>query len=156
MSNLTYSTTTGKFSTVFDVLRGWPNGGAVEESYAVTSGATVAEGTFVVLGTAGTVAVPSSVVTAAITLRLVIQGSDQSDAKFVGKVVTLRGPVTIKSEKFLTGATAITKGALLAVSKETGSQGYLINQATTGYTTAAVIGVCEDITADYVVAALNF
>jgi hypothetical protein len=122
MSNLTYSVATGKYSVNFDVLRGWPNGGAIEDSFVVASGKTVTEGQFVVLG--GTAAAPTVDVGAAVlvtspALRVVIQGNDQFDAKFVGKASTLRGKVTIKTEKFVptsvAGVTAYVPGVPLTV-----------------------------------------
>lgn len=124
MSNLT--------STVkFDVLRGWPWGGAIEESFVPASGKTYSEGVLVSIDSSGNAAdVPSAVqpwgagTGQPVMLRMVIQGNDQFDGSFVGKAVTLRGEFTVKTEKY-TG-TIPAKGAYVTWDPSTsGKVGWL-------------------------------
>lgn len=106
-------------TVLFDVVRGWPDGAAVEECFPPTSGSTVLEGELVVLAADGTVDVPASIATEGGTTRtrlyLVIQGNDQSDANYVGKVVCLRGNLTIETEKFVGAIGNYTVGELVTV-----------------------------------------
>lgn len=162
-------------SVKFDVLRGWPNGGAVAESYPVASTKTVLEGQFVVVG--GTANAPSVDVGAAAlvtskSIRLVIQGNDKataSDGFFTGKAVTLRGSVTIQTEKFVpttvSGVTTYVPGNALTIVGGAGIYaGFLCSNsdctAGTGLTanlsTGTVVGYVEsyDATNGILVAAL--
>jgi hypothetical protein len=117
-------------SVKFDVLRGWPWGGAIEESF-VPNGTTVfKEGQLVALNSSGNLVVaPAVPVTSGaspaqpVQLRMVIQGNDQFDGSFVGKCVTLRGAFTIKTEKY-TG-TQPAKGAYVSWDTTAGSEGFL-------------------------------
>lgn len=96
----------------FNVLRGWPEGGAIELNLPASDGVTLREGEFVVIEddsdepkfkhppyqsiTDAGVAEGS---TNRPRLYVVLQGNDQWDAKFVGKVTALRGLLTIETEK---------------------------------------------------------
>lgn len=116
-------------SVLFDVVRGWPNGSAVEESFPPETGRTLREGQLVVLEADGQVddrgwtlqteggATPNR-------FRMVIQGNDQSDANFVGKVTTLRGNFTVETEKVV--GTGYAPGDKVTVSSGTGTEGYLV------------------------------
>lgn len=114
----------------FDVLRGWPNSSAVDESFPVDTGVTLIEGLVVVLDSStGSLELPTSVAAQGAAagptkFRMVIQGNDQFDAAFVGKVVTLRGSFTVATDKFVSGS--YTPGQLLTVSVAVdANQGYL-------------------------------
>ncbi len=98
----------------FDILRGWPNGQAIEESYTVASGKTLYEGRLALVvnssGTTyadeiGTGAPPlmwdnaqAGVVVPVTGIVMVITGNDSNtyDGYWLGKVVTLRGTFTVK------------------------------------------------------------
>lgn len=126
MSNLT--------STVlFDVVRGWPNGGAIEESYPPETGRTITEGRLCELEADGqvdwaTTAVATEGGTAPIQYRMCIQGNDQSDANFVGKVTTLRGDFTVETEKVVG---TFTVGNYVTVSVAADTEGYIVERAGT-------------------------
>lgn len=138
MSNLTTS-------VKFDVLRGWPHGSAVEDSFPVKSGVTLYEGQIVNFdstssGTSPVLNVPASVGTAAAPLaglRMVITGNDQFDGKFAKKAVVLRGEFTVKTEKFVAGS--YKPGDALSYSIAAGTPGYL-----TAASTNQVVGVVEE------------
>lgn len=129
----------------FDVLRGWPAGSALDESIAVDSGVTLTEGTLAVIDSAtGNLALPTAVsvqgaAAGPTKFRMVIQGNDQFDGKFVGKAVTLRGAFTVATDKFVAGS--YTPGQLLTVHVAVdASQGWLC--ARTG-TNEQVVGEVE-------------
>ena len=116
----------------FDVVRGWPHGGAVDEAFPVDTALTVplTEGQLVVLVDNGGVTsvthppAPAAEGSATPTrLRMVIQGNDQSDGKFTGKVVTLRGEFTVKTDKFVAGA--YTVGELVTWSSNVNEEGFI-------------------------------
>jgi hypothetical protein len=144
-------------SVLFDVVRGWPHGGAVDESFPVATGVTVKEGELVILDSTGAVTHAASVPTEAdpaapLKLYLVIQGNDQWDAQFVGKVVVLRGDVTIETEKFVAGA--YTPGELVTISVAAGSEGYIAQRTVAN---EQIVGVVEayDSTAGKLTVALS-
>lgn len=113
-------------SVKFDVIRGWPHGSAVDESVAPAPGVEVQEGQLVTLGATGAAlvsSVPTEGGTARTMFRMVIQGNDQSDADFVGKVVVLRGDLTVETEKFVAGAYAV--GDYVTASAGVGTEGYI-------------------------------
>ncbi len=122
-------------AVAFDVLRGWPNGAAIDDSFPVTATKTVLEGQFCSLLANGTVSSIAPAVTN--SYRLCIQGSDQYDVKFVGKVVVLRGHVTIKTEKY-TGAVVVGGPVMV------GADGYLLPGVPA---TAPTVGIVEEIDA---------
>lgn len=122
MSNLT--------STVlFDVVRGWPGGSAVEGNFAPASGVTLYEGLLVELGSGNTVNVPAAVATEGGTdidrFWMVIQGNDQSDANFVGKVTCLRGDFTVETEKFVGAIGTYSVGDKVTVDVAGADAGYI-------------------------------
>ena len=144
-------------SVLFDVVRGWPHGGAIDESFPVATGVTVKEGELVVLNASGQVDHPATVPAEAdpaapLKLYLVIQGNDQWDAQFVGKVTVLRGEVTIETEKFVAGA--YTPGELVTVSTAVGSEGHIAQRTVAN---EQVVGVVEayDATAGKLTVALS-
>lgn len=84
-------------NSVFDTLRGWPYGSALEESFTPKSGDTYAEGTVVKTNTDGSggthvESLSSGLLASAAkdNAWLVIQGNDQWDAAFVNKVTCLK------------------------------------------------------------------
>jgi len=88
-------------NSVFDTLRGWPFGSALEQSFAPKSGSTLAEGTIVKTNTDGSGGVHVEALTssngpnnaspaAKDDAWLVIQGNDQWDSQFVNKVSCLK------------------------------------------------------------------
>lgn len=162
MSNLTITAPGGfTFSCKFDILRGWPFGGAIEESFQVKTGDTLKEGQLAEFdGTTGKLKLMATSSDTTLNNQaelginravLVIQGNDQYDAKFVGKVVTLRGPVTIKTEKY-TGA--VNAGDYLTWDTSSNYEGYL---KTAVVADSIVVGRCleSDSVNGYIVAALN-
>jgi len=82
---------------------------------------------------------------------MVIQGNDQSDAQFVGKVVTLRGLMTVATEKVV-GA-GFAPGDYLTVSSGLGTEGYLEERSGT----EQIVGQVEswDSATGKLIAALN-
>lgn len=130
-------------SVLFDVVRGWPNGSAVEECFPPETGRTLREGQLVVLESDGQVddrgwTLQTEGGETPNMFRMVIQGNDQPDANFVGKVVTLRGAFTVETEKVV-GA-GFAPGDKLTVSSGSGTEGYLVE------VTAAneqIVGVVE-------------
>lgn len=140
MSNLTET-------VKFDVVRGWPFGGAIEDSYGVTASETLKEGRIVTLASTGlltgTLAAPPDL-TVAIPAQvfMVIQGNDQYDGKFVRKAVVLRGNFTVKTEKYV--STNLVVGSPLTWDETDGDgEGYLILAAAK----EQVIGYVESIDA---------
>lgn len=129
-------------AVLFDVVRGWPNGGAIDESFPVAAGVTVKEGELVVLDAAGALTHAAAVaVEASVTpdkYYLVIQGNDQTDAQFVGKAVVIRGDLTIETEKFEVNAYAAND--LVCVSLGVGTEGHVAPRTVA---TEQVIGVVE-------------
>lgn len=156
-------------SVKFDVLRGWPNGSAVAESYAVTATKTVKEGQFVQI--AGTANAPTVAVQAAVLVtaksQCVIQGNDQFDGSFTRKCVALRGTFTIKTEKFVptsqTGVTAYVPGTPLTVVGGTGTYAGCLCSATnvtgaavnTDLSTGAIVGYVDSYDATNGVMVVN-
>lgn len=114
-------------SVLFDVTRGWPHGGAIDESFPVATGVTVKEGQLAKLNAAGELELVTTIAAEGAAtpdkLYLVIQGNDQTDAQFVGKAVTLRGDLTIETEKFEPAAYAV--GDLVTASVGAGTEGYI-------------------------------
>ena len=97
-----------------DVLRGWPNGQAIEDSFTVDTGVTLYEGRIAMLKASGNNPVVGEASTAAATLfgadaagtpvtglYFVITGNDANtyDGVFTGKAVVLRGPMTIQTDQ---------------------------------------------------------
>lgn len=93
----------------FDVLRGWTPGGdaAIDQSIAprVIGGVAVslAAGLLVVLRSDSTVDVPAALDANWKPYYVVASGNDDFDAQYVGKVVCLRGKLTIKTDKLAAG-----------------------------------------------------
>lgn len=110
-------------SSGFDILRGWPNGAAVDDNYVVSTGVTLTEGLLAVYDSGVTSALSLTLPTAVAAqgaatgptkFRMVIQGNDQFDASFVGQITTLRGAFTVQTQAFVSGS--YTPGELLTVS----------------------------------------
>ena len=112
-------------SSQFDVLRGWPDGGAEEEDFAWESGALVQAGSFVLVRSDGGISVPG-----AGDHPIPVEGSNTPDSFWVciegngpydydvlqtGKVTCLKANlIEIQTDQFVTAA--YTPGALLTVS----------------------------------------
>lgn len=85
-------------NSVFDTLRGYPDGHALVDSFMPKSGETLVEGTIVTIADSGDPLKPhvealSSAVKAGNPIDeawIVIQGNDQFDAQFVNKVTCLK------------------------------------------------------------------
>lgn len=126
-------------SQKFDVLRGWTPGGdtPVDHSFtpALSGGSPVQlpAGTFVVLGSAGTVDVPGATSATILPYYCVVAGNDDFDGEFVNKVVTLKGSFCIRTDKFEASQT-FTVGLGVAVS----ANGLLIDP-TTNYRVGTVV-----------------
>lgn len=108
-------------SQKFDVLRGWTPGGdtPIDHSFppALSGGSPVQlpAGTFVVLGSDGTVDVPGATSATILPYYCVVAGNDDFDGQYVEKVVTLKGTFTIRTDKF-EAAQTFTVGTGVAVS----------------------------------------
>lgn len=93
----------------FDVLRGWTPGGdaGIDQSLParVVAGTPVSlpAGLIVVLRSDGTVDVPAALDTAAKPYYVVASGNNDFDGKYTGKVVCLRGKLTIRTDKLAAG-----------------------------------------------------
>src|SRR2546422_56239 len=92
----------------FDILRGWPREGAVDESFPihVTTGTvdTLKQGMLVMQDTTDGSAKLAATNTAAKPVYVVIEGNDDFSAQFVSKVVTLKGGCELRLDpaNFLT------------------------------------------------------
>lgn len=102
----------------FDILRGWPSGAAVDETFTVNTGVTVVEGLLVSLNSSDNLILPTAVLAQGAAagpskFRMVISGNDQFDGVFTGKAVALRGTFTVQTDQFV--AASYTPGQLLTV-----------------------------------------
>lgn len=84
-------------NSVFDTLRGWPDGSSLEKSFTPKSGDTYAEGAIVKTNTDGSGGTHVEALSSAVKAGnpyddawIVIQGNDQYDAAFVNKVTCLK------------------------------------------------------------------
>jgi len=95
----------------FDVLRGWTPGGdaGIDQSLPPREIAGVpvslSAGLLVVLRSDGTVDVPAALNGNWKPYYVVQSGNDDFDAQYVGKVVCLRGKLTIKTDKLAAAQT---------------------------------------------------
>ncbi len=138
-------------NVVFDVRRGWKDAGAIEENLIPADDALLREGEIVVRDSDNHVDHPDSVGVEAAAggdpdkFLMVIQGNDQWDAQFVGKVTCLRGLFTVRTEKFVAPSSdpavpAYTPGTLLTVSTDTGTEGWLTSARTAAAGGETVVG----------------
>lgn len=158
-------------NVVFDVRRGWRDGGAIEDNLppSIEAGEPVIlrEGEIVERQSDGTVDHPSDTATERSEtppkLHMVLQGNDQWDAAFVGKVTVLRGLFTIRTEKFVEPSTEVgtyEPGTLLTYSTDTGTEGFLRPQSGATGSKEFVVGEVVDYSDEggdhgILVAALN-
>ena len=139
-------------SNKFDILRGWPDGSAIEESFQLSTASTLVEGLMIVEDSvhAGYVILPTSIpangaVTGPEKFRMIIQGNDQFDGAFTQKCVTLRGDFTVQTDQFVYDA-GMTPGTLVTVSVAAdATKGQLIKEAGN----AQVVGEIESIASDH-------
>lgn len=95
----------------FDVLRGWTPGGdaGIDQSIAprISGGSPVSlpAGLLVVLRSDSTVDVPAALDANWKPYYVVAEGNDDYSAQYVGKVLCLRGKLTIKTDKLAGGQT---------------------------------------------------
>lgn len=104
----------------FDVLRGWTPGGdaGIDQSIPprIVGGLPVSlvAGQVVVFRSDGTVDVPAALDANWKPYYVVVEGNDDFDTQYVGKVLCLRGKLTIKTDKFAT-AQSFPKAGPVAV-----------------------------------------
>lgn len=92
-----------KLDSKFDVLRGWPREGALDETFPVVAGVKHVAGTIVALDAAGN-AVAATTGDAALSnsqpVWIVVEGADDYSGDFVRKVVCLRGNCLVRTTLF--------------------------------------------------------
>lgn len=102
----------------FDVLRGWPKEGALDESFLAA--ANIVSGTVVKVSTDGltVVAATTADMTSGnpIPTWVVVEGTDDYSGTFVGKVVALRANAMLRLDPANMAAGSYTPGALLSFS----------------------------------------
>ncbi len=95
----------------FDVLRGWPKEGAIDETFPVYSpgGTPVAipSGSVIYLRTDGTVDLVS-VGSNPAAVWLVVEGNDDYSGAYLQKVVALRGNCVVQTSNFEAGSWAVS------------------------------------------------
>lgn len=108
-----------------DVLRGWApgNDACIDQSLAPASGQTLVPGMVVALQSNGTVGVPAAASANWQPLYFVVEGNstNELDTNFVGKVMVLRGKLTVKTDQFVSAS--LTVGGAVSVD----NQGRIIN-----------------------------
>ena len=104
----------------FDVLRGWTPGGdaGIDQSIPprIVAGVPVSlpAGLIVALRSDGTVDVPASLAATWKPFYVVASGNNDFDAQYVGKVVCLRGKLTIRTDKLAAAQTFPVGGPVSA------------------------------------------
>ena len=91
----------------FDVLRGWPNGGAVEKAMYPDTGVELQEGDLVELKANGKVDKLTLAAGDDKAVFLVIEGNKESDSysgHYLNKVVAITGCYEVITENFAAGA----------------------------------------------------
>ena len=107
-------------NTLFDVMRGWPHGSALDERFTVYApGGTPVEiiaGSVIYLRSDSTVDLADGPLAAiaAVPTWVVVEGNDDYSGTFIGKVVALRGTCMLKldPDNFVAGAYPV--GTLLS------------------------------------------
>lgn len=112
-----------RLNSLFDVLRGWPREGAIDDSFPIhkTAGVydTLPSGMVVAVQTDGTVAAattPNRTSANAVSTWVVVEGNDDFSAQFVGKAVCLRGNCELKLDPSNFNAGVYTIGTKLTFS----------------------------------------
>lgn len=94
----------------FDVLRGWPKEGAIDETFPVYSPlgvpAAIPSGSVIYLRTDGTVDL-ATVAGNPAPVFLVVEGNDDLSGKYLNKVVALRGNCVVQTSNFTAGSWAV-------------------------------------------------
>lgn len=94
-----------------DVLRGWTPGGdsAIDQSLPVQAALTVSPGMIVAYQATGVVALPAAPSANWQPLYYVQEGNTTSefDTNFVGKVLCLRGKLTVKTDQLVAGGLTV-------------------------------------------------
>ena len=107
-----------RLNSLFDVLRGWPREGAIDDAFLIHQTAPPAYdalplGTVVAVQTDGTVAAattPNRTTTNPVATWIVIEGNDDFSAQFVNKVVCLRSNAELKLDPANFNAGVYTPG----------------------------------------------
>ena len=107
-----------RLNSKFDILRGWPREGAIDETFPVhvTAGTPDALplGTIVTMQSDGSMAVastPDRTAANALPVWVVIEGNDDFSGTFLQKVVCLRGNAQLKFDPSNINAGAYTYGS---------------------------------------------
>jgi hypothetical protein len=91
----------------FDILRGWPNGGAVEKTFVPASGVELVEGDFVEMLSDGTVDKVTLASGDDKAVFCVIEGNKEADSysgHYLNKAVCITGDYEVITENFAAGA----------------------------------------------------
>ncbi len=113
-----------KLNSLFDVLRGWPREGAIDDAFVIhqTTPPTpdaLPLGTVVAVQSDGTVAAattPDRTAANAVATWVVVEGNDDFSAQFVNKVVCLRANAEFKLDPSNFNAGVYTPGTKLTFS----------------------------------------
>lgn len=113
-----------RLNSLFDVLRGWPREGAIDDSFKIhqtTPGTddSLPLGTVVSVQSDGTVAAattPDRSTTNAVATWVVVEGNDDFSGQFVHKVVCLRANAEFKLDPSNFNAGTYTPGTKLTFS----------------------------------------
>lgn len=113
-----------RLNSKFDVLRGWPREGAIDESFGIHQ--TVAGtddslpvGTVIKVGTDGkavAATTPNRSTTNAVKTWVVVEGNDDFSAQFVSKVVCLRSNAMLRLDPSNFNAGTYTPGTAVTFS----------------------------------------
>ena len=111
-------------ASLFDVLRGWPKEGSIDESFTInqtTPGTddSLPSGTVIYVTTTGTAAVattPDRSSANAVATWVVVAGNDDFSSQFVHKVVALRSNAMFKLDPSNFAAASYTIGQKLTFS----------------------------------------
>lgn len=94
-----------------DVLRGWTPGGdaGIDQSLGVTAAVTLNPGSLAALQTTGLLNLPAAASANWQPLYFIVEGNtaNEFDTNFVGKVLALRGKLTVKTDQFVIGGMTI-------------------------------------------------
>lgn len=94
-----------------DVLRGWTPGGdaGIDQSLPPVSGSTFAPGSAVALQSTGEVDLPAAPSATRQPIYFVVEGNTahEYDTDFVGKMLCLRGKLTVKTDVYLSAGLAV-------------------------------------------------
>lgn len=113
-----------RLNSLFDVLRGWPREGAIDDAFLIHQSAPPAFdslplGTVVAVQADGTVAAattPNRSTTNPVATWIVVEGNDDFSAQFVNKVVVLRSNAELKLDPANFNAGVYTPGTKLTFS----------------------------------------